>query len=145
MSGVNKVIIVGRLGADPELKTVGQSQSVARLSIATSENWTSKDGQKQERTEWHRIVVWGKQAENCAKHLSKGRQVYVEGRLQTRQWEDQQGQKRYTTEIVANTVQFLSAPGERSSGGGDYAGATSGGAQDFGPEPSFDTSDEIPF
>lgn len=142
MSGVNKVIIVGRLGADPELKTVGQGQSVARLSIATSENWLSKDGQKQERTEWHRIVVWGKQAENCAKHLAKGRQVYVEGRLQTRQWEDQQGQKRYTTEIVANTVQFLSPPSERS--GGD-AYSSGGGAQDFGPEPSFDASDEIPF
>lgn len=138
MSGVNKVIIVGRLGADPELKTVGQGQSVARLSVATSENWLSKDGQKQERTEWHRIVVWGKQAENCAKHLSKGRQVYVEGRLQTRQWEDQQGQKRYTTEIVAQTVQFLSPPSQSTQ----YEASAN---QDFGPEPSFDSNDEIPF
>ncbi len=142
MSGVNKVILVGRLGADPELKTVGQGQSVARLSLATSENWTSKDGQKQERTEWHRIVVWGKQAENCAKHLAKGRQIYVEGRLQTRQWEDPQGQKRYTTEIVAMTVQFLSAP-TQASNSDQYAGNS--GTQDFGPEPSFDTADEIPF
>ena len=144
MSGINKVILVGRLGADPEVKSVGQSQSVARLSLATSETWMGKDGQKQERTEWHRIVVWGKQAENCGKHLSKGRQIYVEGRLQTRSWEEQQGQKRYTTEIVANTVQFLGSGGAeagRSSGGGDaYAGN-----QDFGPEPSFGADDEIPF
>lgn len=146
MAGVNKVIIVGRLGADPELKQVGQSQSVARLNIATSEAWTGKDGQKQERTEWHRVVVWGRQAENCAKHLSKGRQVYVEGRLQTRSWEDQtSGQKRYATEIVANTVQFLGAGGasvdrSQSQGGGDDFSAN-----DFGPEPSFDASDEIPF
>lgn len=143
MSGVNKVILVGRLGADPDLKTVGQGQSVARLSLATSENWTSKDGQKQERTEWHRIVVWGKQAENCSKHLSKGRQIYVEGRLQTRQWEDQQGQKRYTTEIIATTVQFLSAPTHANSSNDQYA--ANQGSQDFGPEPSFDTADEIPF
>lgn len=150
MSGVNKVIIVGRLGADPEVKAVGQGTTVTRLNIATSENWMGKDGQKQERTEWHRVVVWGKLAEICGKHLSKGRQVYVEGRLQTRQWEDQQGQKKYTTEIVANTVQFLgSAGGERSadnnnnnknSGGGDEFGY-----QDFGPEPSFNSSDDIPF
>ena len=141
MSGVNKVIIVGRLGADPEIKTVGNGQSVARLSIATSENWTSKDGQKQERTEWHRVVVWGKQAENCAKHLSKGRQVYVEGRLQTRNWEDPNGQKRYATEVIANNVQFLGAMGgERST-----HTETSEAQNDFGPEPSFDAADEIPF
>src|SRR5246127_4818242 len=107
MSGVNKVLIIGRLGADPALKTVSSGQQVARLSVATSENWTDRDGQKQERTEWHRVVVWGKLADLCGKYLSKGRQVYVEGRIQMRQWEDQQGQKRYTTEIVAGTVQFL--------------------------------------
>lgn len=142
MSGVNKVILVGRLGADPEIKTVGSGQSVARLSLATSENWTGKDGQKQERTEWHRIVVWGRQAENCAKHLSKGRQVYVEGRLQTRSWEDPQGQKKYSTEIVASTVQFLGGGSERSANNG-----TSDESQlnDFGPEPAFDAGDEIPF
>lgn len=150
MSGVNKVILVGRLGADPELKSVGQGQSVARLSIATSEQWTGKDGQRQERTEWHRVVVWGRQAENCGKHLSKGRQVYVEGRLQTRQWEDQQGQKRYTTEIVANTVQFLGggAGAERGGSSGydnEYGGGGGSSSQDFGPEPSFDSSDDIPF
>jgi single-strand DNA-binding protein len=142
MSGVNKVIIVGRLGADPELKSVGNGQSVARLNVATSEMWTGKDGQKQERTEWHRIVVWGKQAENCAKFLAKGRQVYVEGRLQTRSWEDTAtGQKKYATEIVANTVQFLGGGAERST-----STSSSDNYTDFGPEPSFDQStDDIPF
>lgn len=141
MSGVNKVLIIGRLGTDPEVKTVGSGQTVTRLSVATSENWTDRDGQKQERTEWHRVVVWGKLAEICGKYLSKGRQVYVEGRLQTRSWEDQQGQKRYSTEIVANTVQFLGAtnsPSAHSQGSQDSAPG------DF-PEPSFDNSDELPF
>ncbi|RYZ72013.1 MAG: single-stranded DNA-binding protein [Proteobacteria bacterium] len=156
MSGVNKVIIVGRLGADPEVKAVGQGSTVTRLNVATSENWMGKDGQKQERTEWHRIVVWGKLAEICGKHLSKGRQIYVEGRLQTRQWEDQQGQKKYTTEIVANTVQFLgSASGERSNDNSNNNNSSSSssssksgedfGFQDFGPEPSFNSNDDIPF
>lgn len=145
MSGVNKVIIIGRLGADPEVKAIGQGNTVARLNIATSENWMGKDGQKQERTEWHRVVVWGKLAEICGKHLSKGRQVYVEGRLQTRQWEDQQGQKKYTTEIVANTVQFLGSAGERSADNNKSSGADDFGYQDFGPEPSFNSSDDIPF
>jgi single-strand DNA-binding protein len=144
MSGVNKVILVGRLGADPEVKTIPNGQTVARLSLATSESWTGKDGQKQERTEWHRIVVWGRQAENCGKHLAKGRQIYIEGRLQTRSWEDPQGQKKYATEIVASTVQFLGAGGaERTSTTGS---SSDQGFNDFGPEPSFDsTSDEIPF
>ncbi len=145
MAGVNKVIIVGRLGADPELKAVGNGQSVARLNIATSENWTGKDGQKQERTEWHRVVVWGRQAENCGKHLAKGRQVYIEGRLQTRSWEDQSGQKRYTTEIVANVVQFLGA-GSGAGAGAERGSSNDAQYSDFGPEPSFDqASDEIPF
>lgn len=137
MSGVNKVIVVGRLGADPEVKNISPTQTVARLSVATSENWTDKDGQKQERTEWHRVVVWGKLAELCGRYLAKGRQVYLEGRLQTRSWEDQQGQKKYTTEIVANTVQFL--------GGANETRSQSGPTDDFGPEPSFDSEEEIPF
>ena len=140
MLGINKVIIVGRLGQTPELKSVGNGNSVARLSVATSETWMGKDGQKQEKTEWHRVVVWGKQAENCAKHLSKGRQVYVEGKLQTRSWEDPNGAKKYSTEIVANTVQFLgTSNAERSQDSGtEYA-------QDFGPEPRFEQNDDIPF
>jgi single-strand DNA-binding protein len=139
MAGVNKVIVLGRLGADPEVKNVSASSTVARLSVATSENWTDRDGQKQERTEWHRVVVWGKLAELCGKYLTKGRQVYIEGRLQTRSWEDPQGQKRYTTEVVANTVQFLGAGSETAREAG------SNSPEDFGPEPSFDSNEEIPF
>jgi single-strand DNA-binding protein len=146
MSGVNKVILVGRLGKDPELKTITGGNNVCQFPLATSENWTDKQGQKQERTEWHRVVVWGKLAELCGKYLAKGRQAYIEGRLQTRSWEDPQGQKRYSTEIVANTVQFLggnTSPNagqiQSNGGGGDFA------PQEFGPEPAFDTSDEIPF
>ncbi|KYG64891.1 single-stranded DNA-binding protein [Bdellovibrio bacteriovorus] len=148
MSGVNKVILVGRLGADPEVKAIGSGSTVARLNIATSESWV-KDGQRQERTEWHRVTVWGKLAEICGKHLAKGRQVYVEGKLQTRQWEDQQGQKRYTTEIVASTVQFLGAAGAEAGAGRSSSTSAGnddfGGFQDFGPEPSFNSNDEIPF
>lgn len=147
MSGVNKVILVGRLGADPEVKAIGSGSTVARLNIATSESWV-KDGNRQERTEWHRVTVWGKLAEICGKHLAKGRQVYVEGKLQTRQWEDQQGQKRYTTEIVASTVQFLGAAGGEAGAGrssSTSAGNEDFGFQDFGPEPSFNSNDEIPF
>jgi single-strand DNA-binding protein len=140
MSGVNKVIVLGRLGADPEVKNISANQTVARLSVATSENWTDKEGQKQERTEWHRIVVWGKLADLCGKYLVKGRQVYVEGRLQTRSWEDQQGQKKYTTEIVANTVQFLGAGNDTRT-----ERSASGAMDDFGPEPTFQADDEIPF
>jgi single-strand DNA-binding protein len=153
MAGVNKVIIVGRLGKDPETRTVGNGGTVAQLTVATSENWVDKEGQKQERTEWHRVVAWGKLAEICGKHLSKGRQVYVEGRLQTRSWEDQQGVKKYSTEIVASTVQFLgsqnSERSENTAGHGQSRSNASendfGGNQDFGPEPSFDSSEEIPF
>lgn len=140
---VNKVILVGRLGTDPEIKAVGPGTNVARFSVATSENWM-KDGQKQERTEWHRIVVWGKLAETCGKYLSKGRQVYLEGKLQTRSWEDQSGQKKYSTEIVAATVQFLGSTQQdrNASSSTSYDEPVS---QDFGPEPSFDPSEEIPF
>jgi single-strand DNA-binding protein len=141
MSGVNKVIIVGRLGTDPEVKTITGGNTVARLSVATSENWNDKQGQKQERTEWHRVVVWGKLAELCGKYLSKGRQVYLEGRLQTRSWEDQQGQKKYTTEVVANTIQFLG--GNAGAGANNEEGNFN--FQDFGPEPTFDNNEEIPF
>ncbi len=104
---VNKVIILGRLGQDPELKYTPGGAAVCNFSLATSENWTDKSGQKQERTEWHRIVVWGKLAELCNQYLSKGRQAYLEGRLQTRSWDDKDGNKRYTTEINAASVQFI--------------------------------------
>lgn len=146
MAGVNKVIIVGNLGKDPELRHTPQGNAVANFPIATSESWNDKDGSKQERTEWHRIVVWGKLAELCSKYLSKGRKAYVEGRLQTRAWDDKDGQKRYTTEIVATTVQFLdSANADRSQQ--NESSASSGGYDPFGPPPSFDggNSNDIPF
>lgn len=156
MSGVNKVIIVGRLGQDPEMKAVGQGATVTRLNVATSETWVGKDGQKQERTEWHRIAVWGKLAEICGKYLAKGRQVYVEGKLQTRSWEDN-GVKKYSTEIVASTVQFLgsnsaensNSAGASSSSMNQSSGSSNNAADfnfaDFGPEPAFNQNEEIPF
>jgi single-strand DNA-binding protein len=104
---VNKVILLGRLGQDPEMKYTPNGSAVCNFSMATTEAWTDKAGQKQEKTEWHRIVVWGKLAELCNQYLSKGRQAFVEGRLQTRSWDDKEGNKRYTTEILAATVQFI--------------------------------------
>lgn len=104
---INKVLLIGRLGQDPELKYTPSGSAVCSFSLATSDTWTDKNGQKQERTEWHRVVVWGNLAELCNQYLAKGRQVFVDGSLQTRQWEDKQGQKRYTTEINAKNVQFL--------------------------------------
>jgi single-strand DNA-binding protein len=119
MASVNKVILIGNLGKDPEVRFTPGGQAVANFSIATSDSWTDKSGQKQERTEWHRIVVWGKLAELCGEYLKKGRQCYIEGRLQTREWTDKENRKNYTTEVVANTVTFL--------GGRDGAGAGAGG------------------
>lgn len=138
MAGVNKVIIVGRLGTDPEVKNISPEQTVCRLSVATSESWTDKQGTKQERTEWHRVVVWGKLAELCGKYLSKSKQVYVDGRLQTRSWEDDNGGKKYTTEIVAKTVQFLDAPQKREEKPKNYADLTAAA-------PNFDSGEELPF
>ena len=105
---VNKVILVGNLGRDPETKFLPSGQAVCQFSIATSESYTDKAGQKQEKTEWHRIVAWEKLAEVCGKYLAKGSKVYVEGKLQTREWEDKDGKKHYQTEIVAREVKFLS-------------------------------------
>jgi len=151
MAGVNKAILVGNLGRDPELRYTQGGQAVVNFPVATSEQWTDKNGERQERTEWHRIVVWGKVGENCAQYLSKGRSVYVEGRIQTREWEDQSGQKRYTTEINAQTVQFLGGGGggpgggggggarRDDSGGGDLEQGPSGGGN--APPPP----DDVPF
>ena len=116
MASVNKVILLGNLGRDPELRFTQGGQPVANFSIATTERFSSRDGDRQERTEWHNIVTWGRTAENCAQYLSKGSSCYVEGRLQTREWEDKEGNKRRTTEVVAQTVQFLST--RRSGGAG---------------------------
>jgi single-strand DNA-binding protein len=110
---VNKVILIGHLGADPEIRYIQSGAPVAKLRIATNENWTNKSGQKEEKTEWHTVVAWSKLAENAGKYLTKGRQIYVEGRLQTRSWDDKEGNKRYTTEIVATNIQFLGGPSDR--------------------------------
>jgi single-strand DNA-binding protein len=144
MSGVNKVILVGNLGANPEMRFTQGGQAVANLRLATTERWNDRNGQKQETTEWHRVVVFGKQAEIVGQYLTKGRQVYIEGRIQTRQWQDQQGQKRYTTEIVAQRVQMLGGRSERSPE--DAAAATvppddASMSADFGGGPD----DDIPF
>ena len=143
MASVNKVILVGNLGRDPELRYIPSGQAVANFTLATNERWRDKDGNNQERTEWHRIVVWGKSAENCAQFLQKGRSVYIEGKLQTQEWEDKDGNKRRTTEVVAQTVQFLGGRGGAESGGGsggdsDSYGAGGGGSS--GPSPN-----DVPF
>lgn len=125
MASVNKVILLGNLGADPEVRFTPSGQAVANFRMATTDSWMDKSsGQRQERTEWHRVVVWGKLGELCGEYLRKGRQCYVEGRLQTREWQDRDGQKRWTTEVVANEVVFL---GGRGEGGGGYGGGGGGG------------------
>ena len=111
MAGVNKVILVGRLGADPEVKYLANGTTVANFRIATSENRTSRSGEKTTVTEWHRIVTFGKLAEICRDYLNKGKQVYIEGRIRTRSWEDKDGNRRFTTEIVANQMQMLGPSG----------------------------------
>jgi len=132
---VNKAIIVGNLGSDPELRFTQSGKAVTNFSLATNEKWKNKDGELQEETEWHRVVVWGPQAESCEKYLSKGRQVYIEGKIKTREWEDKEGNTKYTTEVVAQTVQFL------SGGQGGGGGGTSKSQQ---PAPITD-DDDIPF
>jgi len=108
---VNKVILVGNLGRDPEVRFTSGGRAVARFSVATTEVWTDASGSRQERTEWHNIVVWGKQAESCGQYLTKGRQVYVEGSLRSRQYDDKDGNRRSITEVVAQRVQFLGGGG----------------------------------
>jgi single-strand DNA-binding protein len=152
MAGVNKVIIVGNLGRDPEVRYTPDGTAVANFSVATSDQWTDKQtGEKKERTEWHRIVAWRRLGEICGEYLSKGRQVYVEGKLQTRSWE-QDGVTRYTTEIIASDVQFIGGRGGAAGPGAQ--GGTQGGGQGRGqradqgyPEPPMaDTQDDdIPF
>ncbi|MCA9668042.1 MAG: single-stranded DNA-binding protein [Myxococcales bacterium] len=142
MAGINKVILIGNLGADPELRYTSGGQAVTDLRLATSRRFTGRDGSQQEDTQWHRVVVWGKQAEHCKEYLSKGRQVYVEGRLQTRSWEDRDGNKRYTTEVVAQTVQFLSGGRGGGGGAGGFGGPPPPGDADAPPDFG---DDDIPF
>jgi single-strand DNA-binding protein len=143
MRGVNKVILVGNLGRDPEIRYTRDGTAVANLNLATTDNWNDANGQKQERTEWHRVVAWGKLAEIAKEYLGKGRQVYIEGRLQTRSWEDKDGNKRYTTEIRAD--QMLMLGGRGGDAPSRDAGPPSDAPGDFGREPFQATEDDVPF
>lgn len=138
--GVNKVILLGNVGADPELRYTPSGSGVANFSVATNESWTDKNsGDRQERTEWHRIVAWGRLAEICNQYLRKGSKVYIEGRLQTRSWEGQDGQRRYTTEIVANEMQMLDSrddAGGTPAGDGGYAAQGEPQGQQYGGQPA---------
>ena len=145
MAGVNKAILIGRLGRDPEVRYTPDGTAVANFSIATSDEWTDKaSGEKKERTEWHRIVVFRRLAEICGEYLSKGRQVYIEGKLQTREWQDKEGNKRTTTEIVAFQMQMLGSRGSnQSSGPSSYKAPSESSASDSSyPAPE---EDDIPF
>ena len=150
MGSVNKVILVGNLGRDAEIRYTSGGTAVATLSLATTDIWTDKGGQRQEKTEWHRVVLWGKTAETLQEYLLKGRQIYVEGRLQTRQWDDRDGNKRYTTETRADRVVLLGGRGGGPGGGGG-GGMSRGDDQGHpagspGPgEPPELTEDDIPF
>jgi single-strand DNA-binding protein len=142
MGSVNKVILVGNLGRDAELRYTAGGAAVATLNLATTEVWNDRNNQRQEKTEWHRVVLWGKQAESLQEYLTKGKQIYVEGKLQTRQWDDKDGNKRYTTEVKADRITLLGGGAGRSAGG--ERGAPMGGGQDDPPvEPI--TDDDIPF
>lgn len=151
---INKVMLIGRLGQDPELKYTPSGAAVCNFSLATTESWADKSGQKQERTEWHRVVVWGKLAELCNQYLAKGRQAFVEGSLQTRSWDGKDGTKRYTTEINAKSVQFLggASAGEGRTTSSDRSMDQSRPEGDFNMNQDYDistdanfTSDDIPF
>ena len=139
MSGINKVLLIGHLGNDPEIRYTPSGTAVANFTIATSEEWKDKmSGEKQTRTEWHRIVVWSRLAEICGEYLHKGKQVYIEGRLQTRSWEDRDGVKRYTTEIIAQNMQMLGPSGKTAR--------EESGHDQFPPgDPSVIPEDNIPF
>ncbi|MGA1198000.1 MAG: single-stranded DNA-binding protein [Candidatus Latescibacterota bacterium] len=169
--GVNKVIILGNVGADPELRYTPGGAAVTNFNVATNESWTDNNSERQERTEWHRIVVWGRLAEICNQYLRKGSKVYIEGRLQTRSWEGQDGQKRYTTEVVAREMQMLdgrgdmeggggsnggydgnssnyggpSAPPSRGVQGGGYGGGQQGGGSHEPEPPAYASDDDLPF
>jgi single-strand DNA-binding protein len=158
MASVNKVILIGNLGADPEVRYMPSGDAITNIRLATTDTWKDKNGEKQERTEWHRVAFFGKLAEIAGEYLKKGSQVYVEGRLQTRKWQDKDGQDRYTTEIVADRMQMLGGRGgagggnfevqERpaSSGGGAGGGASGGGSKPAKKGGDFDDfEDDIPF
>lgn len=137
---INKVMLIGNIGADPEIRYTQDGTPAASFTVATTERWKGKDGQVQEQTEWHRITAWRRLAEICGEYLSKGSRVYIEGKLQTRKWQDKNGNDRYTTEIVAREMKMLSPKG---AGGGEYGENGSGGGDSF-PEPQ-PMGDDVPF
>ena len=143
MASLNKVMIIGNLGRDPEMRFTANGQAVANFSVACNRRYTTRDGEQRDETEWVRVVCWGRQAEIAGQYLQRGSPVYVEGRLQTRSWEDQQGQTRYMTEVVANNFQFL---GRRGDSGGDFGGGGGSDVQnapdDFGGGPD---AGDLPF
>ncbi len=141
MASLNKVQIIGNLGSDPEMRFTANGSALARFSVACNRSWTTPDGERREDTEWVRVVCWERLAELAGQYLSKGRQVYVEGRLKTNQWEDREGNNRYTTEVIARDIIFL---GGRSDGGGGSGG---GGGDDWGggPPPAGMDADDLPF
>ncbi len=151
--GINKVILIGNLGQDPEVRYTPSGGAVANLRIATSESWRDKQtGEQQERTEWHRVVMFGRLGEIAGEYLRKGSKVYIEGRLQTRKWQDQNGQDRYTTEIVANDMQMLDSRGAGAEAGGGYGGRQQAPAPQANQQPAAavteelgDFDDDIPF
>jgi len=139
MAGVNKVILIGNLGADPEIRYLSNGMAVANFRMATTENRINRSGEKITITEWHRIVAFGKLAEICGEYLNKGKQVYIEGRLRTRSWEDKDGNKKWTTEIIATQMQMLGAPGISAEAAGIDRDIT------VEPEIPPETDDDIPF
>lgn len=143
MRGINKVILIGNLGRDPEIRYTTSGQAVANFTLATTEGRTNKDGEKQEYTEWHRIVAWGRLAEICGEYLSKGKMIYIEGTLRTRSWEDKEGKTRWTTEVIARNMQMLSPAGYKPDSSPDRGDRSS---DDFEiDEDSLGSDDDIPF
>jgi single-strand DNA-binding protein len=134
---LNKCILIGNLGADPEIRYTKESMPVATFSIATTERWADKSGNKKESTEWHRVVAWNKLAEICGEHLKKGAKVYIEGKIQTRKWQDKNGNDKYTTEVIAREMKMLDSSGGNTGGGNTGADAPP-------PAPSY-TGDDVPF
>jgi len=144
MSSLNKAMVIGRLGADPEVRYTQSNTAVATLSVATTERYKDRNGEQQENTEWHRIVAWGRLAEICQEYLKKGSLAYFEGPIQTRQWEDKDGQKRYTTEIKALNMQMLDTRGDMGSGGGAPANRNSGNQNEpVGSSVDLDSFDDM--
>ena len=145
---INKVILVGRLGKDPEIRSTPGGQTVAKFSLATDEKFTDKAGEKQERTEWHNIVAWGKLGEICGQYLKKGKLVYIEGSIRTDSWDDKEsGQKKYRTEIVARDMKMLDRRGDdEGGGGGSYGGSSRGSSRgSSAPAPDMGDDEEVPF